>query len=61
MQETNESLAMRSSAISEQDLEDVRAEAAQRVAAAERKVTISPVALAQAPLSSILTDLRDPG
>lgn len=52
---------MRSSVISEQDLEDVRAEAAQRVAAAERKVTVSPVALAWAPLASILTDALDPG
>lgn len=37
-QDKNEQLAMRASAISEEDLEAVRAEAATRVAAAERKV-----------------------
>ena len=41
-QDTNESLALRSSAVSEQELEEVRAEAAQRVAAAERKVPPEP-------------------
>ena len=41
-QETNESLALRSSTISEQELESVRGEAAQRVAAAERKAPPPP-------------------
>jgi hypothetical protein len=38
MQERNEQLAVKAAAISEEELEAVRAEAAQRVAAAERKV-----------------------
>lgn len=38
LQDKNEQLAMKAAAVSEEELEAVRAEAAQRVAAAERKV-----------------------